>query len=158
MVSPLFCHDESFLYTAAHLLAPCLQGTRPFWFFNSSPATRKNAVCLKSRRMYTISHHHEAKKMTRTIMLFEMGLIRIGKEVIWWNSCLKKFIILIFESSSISEVLSTAFCMWCNHLSAAWCVTGNGRWRPIRAGWPAKVKGKDGYQTRLLHVILHEQK
>ena len=25
-----FCHDESFLYTAAHLLAPCLQATRPF--------------------------------------------------------------------------------------------------------------------------------
>lgn len=51
---------------------------------------------------------------------------------------LKKFIILTFESASISVVPSNACCMWCNHLSAAWCVTGNGRWRAIRAGWPAK--------------------
>lgn len=50
---------------------------------------------------------------------------------------LKKFIILVFESESMSVVVSRACCMWCNHLSAACWVTGNGLWRAIRAGWPA---------------------
>lgn len=61
---------------------------------------------------------------------------------IWENSNLKKFIILIFESASISGLESNAFCMWCNHLSAAWCVTGNGRWRAMSAGWPANYKSE----------------
>lgn len=53
---------------------------------------------------------------------------------------LKKCIILIFESASISVLSSNACCMWCNHLSAARWVTGNGRCRPISAGWPETIK------------------
>ena len=34
------------------------------------------------------------------------------------------------------ELLFNASCMWCSHLSAAWCVTGNGLCRAIRAGCP----------------------
>lgn len=51
---------------------------------------------------------------------------------------LKKFIILTLESWSMSTDSSIAFCICCSHLSAASWVTGNGRWRPIRAGWPTQ--------------------
>lgn len=43
----------------------------------------------------------------------------------------------------MSAALSNACCMWCSHLSAALWVTGNGRCRPIRAGWPAYYQFKN---------------
>lgn len=59
------------------------------------------------------------------------------KETLHRNTVyLKKFIILSFESGSMVEVESSASCMWCNHLSAASRVTGNGLCLPINAGWP----------------------
>jgi hypothetical protein len=54
------------------------------------------------------------------------------------NADLKKFIILVFESTSMLSVVSKACCMWCSHRSAARWVTKNGRCRPIRAGCPAR--------------------
>lgn len=60
-----------------------------------------------------------------------------------WCRYLKKFIILTLESWSMSTDSSIAFCICCSHLSAASWVTGNGRWRPIRAGWPTQ---KDQWQ------------
>lgn len=109
-------------YTAADLLAPCLQGTPWFRFFNSSPATRKKAVCLKNKTRYVLLGN------------YQLGWLTMGE----FEFYLKKLIILVFESASISVTLSSACCMWCNHLSAAWWVTGNGRWRPISAGWPTE--------------------
>lgn len=46
--------SKKLCHTAAGLLAPCLQGTPWLRFFNSSPATRKKAVCLKNKTRYAM--------------------------------------------------------------------------------------------------------
>lgn len=96
-----------------------------------------------------------AKHQT-TVICWPSKLIVSEKKSKGPSKCLKKFIILILESGSILDMLSNACCMWCNHLSAAWCVTGNGRCRPISAGWPATGAtvckfGQWGYLNKFHH-------
>jgi hypothetical protein len=104
-------------------------------------------ACMASVGLDSLVHHQPPKSMQcawKTRVLWIINCYHVftcnhlaGSFILNQKINLKKFIILIFESSSISEVVSNACCMWCNHLSAAWCVTGNGRCRPIRAGCPA---------------------
>ena len=123
-------------YTEVWLLVPCLHWGCWFWLFNSSPATRKNAVCLKNIKIgIKCNEIWTQKRENRVLQDVKYIWEKVLSQKILY---LKKFIILTFESASISVVPSNACCMWCNHLSAARCVTGNGRWRAIRAGWPAK--------------------
>jgi hypothetical protein len=104
-------------------------------------------ACMASVGLDSLVHHQPPKSMQcawKTGVLWIVNCYHVfkgnhlaGSFILNQKINLKKFIILIFESSSISGVVSNACCMWCNHLSAAWCVTGNGRCRPIRAGCPA---------------------
>lgn len=132
---------ETKIYESS-LLAACLQGICWFWFLSSSPATKKYAVCLKNNNNVNVSKNNHLP-----------GSVTLGQKI-----NLKKFIILVFESSSISGVLSNACCMWCNHLSAAWCVTGNGRCRPIRAGCPAKYQEKPRFNFQTAELLGNSKK
>lgn len=120
-------------------------------------------ACMVSVGLDSLAHHQPPKSMQcawknkSIVMLIVItgnhlpGSFSLSKKI-----NLKKFIILIFESSSISGVVSNASCMWCNHLSAAWCVTGNGWCRPIRAGWPAIYQGRNKGSTFELHKSVDE--
>lgn len=80
--------------------AACLHGICWFGFFNSSPATKKYAVCLKNKIIVDVSCYHMQPFSMKFYFNFLSQKIN-----------LKKFIILIFESSSISGVVSNACCM-----------------------------------------------
>lgn len=132
--------SEPGLGVVCYLLWACLQlGACWFWYFSWSPATRKNAVCLQIGNLsYQIMKRicwKKKKPNGNAADENERGVLQ--GVVVFHSFYLKKFIIIVFESGSISGMLSSACCMWCSHLSAARCVTGNGRWRPISAGWPA---------------------
>lgn len=105
------------------------------WFVGSM-LTGNSLVSI----LQLISSHKEESSMSEkqnqicSLGNYQLGWLTMGE----FEFYLKKFIILVFESASISVTLSSACCMWCNHLSAAWWVTGNGRWRPISAGWPTE--------------------
>lgn len=50
------------LYAAAGFPAACLHGIPCFGFFSSSPATRKNAVCLAGKKGFVKLDHECAKR------------------------------------------------------------------------------------------------
>lgn len=83
------------------------------------------------------SSHKEICSVPEKVIKVVMNVFSMKWRGTWGKKTnLKKLMSLIFESSSMAEVLSNACPIWCNHLFAASCVRGNGRCLAISAGCP----------------------